>query len=98
LRCDGSTGIPSLMQLDSIRMLDPGAGNTLSLPGDKKISVIVTSDYSTNMLTGAGKNIIVQDATAGIEVRFTAAHSFAMGTLLEINVSGQELSTFNGVL
>jgi hypothetical protein len=98
LRCDGSTGIPVLMQMDSIRMLDPGAGNLVYLPGDKKIVVTVTSNFSTNMLTGAGKNIYVQDNTAGIQIRFSAAHSFAIGTQLEINVSGMELSTFSGVL
>ena len=98
LRCDGSTGIPSLMQMDSIRLLDPGAGNLAYLPGDKKIIVTVTSNYSTNMLTGAGKNIYVQDNTAGIQIRFSAAHSFAIGTKLEINVSGMELSTYSGVL
>jgi hypothetical protein len=98
LRCDGSTGVPVLMQLDSIRMLDPGAGNLIYLPGDKKIVVTVTSNYSTNMLSGAGKNIYVQDDHAGIQMRFSAAHSFAIGTKLEINVSGLELSTFSGVL
>lgn len=98
LRCDGSTGIPTLMTLDSIRLLDPGAGNLISLPGDKKIIVTVTSNYATAMLTGAGKNIYVQDNKAGIQIRFTAAHTFAIGTKLEINVSGMELSTYSGVL
>ena len=98
LRCDGSSGVPSLMPLDSIRLLDPGAGSLVDLPGDKKINVIVISDYSTNMLGGGGRNIYVQDGTAGIQIRFSAAHSFAVGTNLEINVSGMELSTFSGVL
>ena len=98
LRCDGSTGIPVSMQMDSIRLLDPGAGSLVYLPGDKKVVVTVTSNYSTNMLTGAGKNIYVQDNTAGIQIRFTASHTFAIGTKLEINVSGMELSTYSGVL
>ena len=98
LRCDGSTGIPTLMAMDSIRLLDPGAGNLIYLPGDKKIIVTVTSNYATLMLTGAGKNIYVQDNKAGIQIRFTAAHTFAIGTKLEINVSGMELSTYSGVL
>jgi len=97
LRCDGSTGIPDLMQLDSIRMLDPGA-NVTYLPGDKKIVVTVTSNYATGMLTNT--SAYVQDATAAIEIHFKYpdVHSFGVGTKLEINVSGMELSTYNGVL
>ena len=95
LRCDGSTGIPVLMPLDSIRLLDPGASLTY-IPGDKKIIVTVTSNFAASMLTG--KNAYVQDATAGMLIRFDATHSFAIGSRLEINVSGIELSTFGGVL
>jgi hypothetical protein len=96
-RCNGGSGNLSLMQLDSIRMMDtqPGTG-VYALPIDKKIHVTVTSDYTTNMLTG--KNCYVQDATAGIQIRFSATHNFAKGTVLDIDVSGAELSTFAGVL
>jgi hypothetical protein len=98
VRCDGSTGNALLMPLDSVRMLDPGAGNVLYLPGDKKIEVVVTSNYSTNMLGGGGNNIYVQDNTAAIQIRFDDPHTFAIGTKLEINISGMELSTYSGVL
>jgi hypothetical protein len=96
IRCNGGTGNLQLMPLDSIRMLDPGAGNVLALPADKKITVTVTSDYTTGMITS--KNIYAQDATAGIQIRFTTAPSFAKGTILDIDVSNMELSTFTGVL
>jgi hypothetical protein len=98
LRCDGGTGNPNLTTVDSIRMLDPGAGNQIYLPADKKIEVTVTSDYSTNMLTGNGKNIYVQDGTAAILIFFNDPHAFAVGTKLEINVSGGKLNTYSGVL
>ena len=97
IRCDGSTGIPSLMEMDSIRLLDPGASLTY-LPTDKYVHVVVTSDYSKSMLGVNSKNMYCQDATAGIQVRFSAAHTFPIGTVLDINVSGMELSTFSGVL
>ena len=96
LRCNGGTGNLVNMQMDSIRMLDPGAANVTQLPADKKIRVTVTSDYTTGMLTS--KNCYVQDATAGIQIRFSGTHSFAKGTVLDIDVSSAELSTFTGVL
>lgn len=95
LRCNGSTGQTSVMPIDSIRLLDPGAGIAYA-PLDRKIRGVVTSNYSTAMLTG--KNIYFQDGTSGIQIRFTATHSFAVGTQLDINVSGVEISTFGGVL
>lgn len=95
VRCDGSTGVPTQMPVDSVRLLDPGAGVTY-LPGDKFIRVVVTTDYSTSMITA--KNMYCQDATGAIQVRFTASNTFAVGTELDINVSGMELSTFAGVL
>lgn len=95
LRCDGSSGNPVYMPLDSIRLLDPGS-NPTALPGDKFIRVIVTSDNSTNMINN--RNIYCQDQTAGIQVRFSGTHNFAIGTQLQINVSGQELSNYLGVL
>ncbi len=94
VRCDGSTGNLVLMPLDSIRFQDNG--DTTYLPTDKKIIVTVTSNYSTAMVTS--KNAYVQDGTAGMLIRFDATHTFAVGTLLEIKVSGNELSTYTGVL
>jgi hypothetical protein len=42
--------------------------------------------------------LILQDASGGIAVRLTADHTFALGEEIEINVSNQELSEFNGLL
>lgn len=94
IRCDGTNGQTVVMPIDSIRMLY--SGTNTNAPTGKKIRATVISDYSTTMING--QNIYVQDATAGIQVRFTAAHSFAKGTILEINVSGQQISEFHGVL
>ncbi|MFM2136865.1 MAG: hypothetical protein RL021_2265 [Bacteroidota bacterium] len=95
LRCDGSSGVPVYTTLDTIRGFDPGT-NVVLLPGDRFIRVIVTSDNSTNMINN--QNLYCQDQTAGIQIRFTAPHSFPLGTELEIKVGGMELSNYRGVL
>jgi DNA/RNA endonuclease YhcR with UshA esterase domain len=95
VRCDGSTGNPVLVDLDSIRSFDPGTA-VATLPGDWMIRVVVTSDNTTNMTNN--QNMFCQDQTAGIQIRFSAPHSFALGTELEIRVGGMELSNYRGVL
>ena len=96
IRCDGTTGQTTLTTLDSIRALDPGAANIAYAPAGRKISGVVTSSYATSMITS--KNIYIQDGTAAIQIRFSAAHTFAKGTQVEINISGVEISTYGGVL
>ena len=41
---------------------------------------------------------MIQDGSAGIVVRFDADHNFPLGQQLQIDVTGQELSEFNGLL
>lgn len=96
IRCNGSTGQITQMPIDSLRLLDPGAGNTATAPVDRKIKGVVISSYATNMITS--KNLYIQDGTAAIQVRFTANNTFAVGTEIEINISDAEISTFSGVL
>lgn len=84
-----------VMPLDSIRLLDPGTGNVI-LPFNRKISVTVTSDYSTVMTNN--QNIYAQDNTGGILVRFDAPHNFPVWTLLEIDISNINLINYNGIL
>ncbi len=90
-RCDGTFGQTTLTTLDSVRNWLGG-----SIPSARRIKGIVTSDYSTGMLTGS--NIYLQDATAGIYIHFNATHAYAIGTELEIVVSGYGVSTYNGVV
>ncbi|MBK8703182.1 MAG: nuclease [Saprospiraceae bacterium] len=90
----GGGGDPELIDLDDLRALFTGA--TTSAPALKKIKGVVISDRINNNTTT--RNVVVQDATAGIVVRFTADHTYSMGDEIEINVSGQELSEFNGLL
>ena len=96
IRCNGSTGQITQIAIDSLRLLDPGAGNTAIAPTDRKIKGIVISNYATNMITS--RNLYIQDGTAAIQVRFTANNTFAVGTEIEINITDAEISTFAGVL
>ncbi|MBS1654937.1 MAG: hypothetical protein JSU05_08840, partial [Bacteroidetes bacterium] len=47
-----------------------------------------------------GQNLVLQQGNglAGILVRFDATHSFNLGDSIDVNVSQQELSEFNGLL
>lgn len=95
VNCDGgSGGILELITLKNVRASFPGTQTNVA--DNKKIRATVISDKD-NMNT-TGRNVHVQDATGGIVIRFTANHSFAVGDELEINVSGQELSEFDGLL
>ena len=71
-------------------------GSATSVNGNYKITGIVISDASTNNLNSF--NVVIQDGTAGIVVRFDAAHSFALGDSIVVNVTGQSLSEYNGLL
>lgn len=95
LRCDNSTGFPTLASLDSIRPLY--LGTPINMP-NLVINVTVISNYSTNMLGVNSRNMYAQEDSTGIQLRFDAAPTFAVGSKLEINIYGSQLSTFNDVL
>jgi hypothetical protein len=67
-------------------------------PNGKRITGVVISDRSTNNLNG--RNIYLQqgDGLSGIVVRFDANHTFNLGDSIDVNVTGMELSEFNGLL
>ena len=72
------------------------AGSTTNVSGAAIIKGIVISDKDN--LNIVGQNLFIQDETAGIAVRFTGNHNFAVGTELEIDVSGVQLNQFQGLL
>ena len=84
IRCDGTTGALTQMPIDSLRMLYTGA--TTTCPTGRKIKGIVISDLVNKNIDP--KNMVIQDGNAGI----------AMGAEVEVRVSGQELSEYNGLL
>ena len=72
------------------------SGSTTQIPNDKYIKGIVISDKDN--LNIHGYNLQMQDASGGITVRFDANHSFSIGDEISVNVGGQELSEFDGLL
>ncbi|MBL7776674.1 MAG: hypothetical protein JNK66_00105 [Chitinophagales bacterium] len=92
VRCGGvvtaSDGIMGVRQLWS--------GSDVVMPTGKKISGIVISD---NVNANCDpKNLVIQDSTGGVVVRFTANHSFLVGDSVEVDVSGLTLTSYNGLL
>jgi len=88
-RCDAT-----ITSISSIR--GQFTGSPTSVSGNSVIQGVVTSDKDN--LNTAGRNLFIQDESGGIMVRFTGDHNFSMGAELQIDVSGQELSQFQGLL
>lgn len=91
-RCSGVGG--ELMNISAVRVLF--TGSTTSAPADRKIRGIVISDRVANNLNG--RNLYLQDESGGIVVRFTANHAFNLGDAIEVEISDEEISEFNGLL
>jgi hypothetical protein len=93
-RCGGGGGPTTLVSIATTRGYF--SGTTTNAPNGKKIKGIVTSSSAGGNTDP--KNMVIQDATAGIVVRFTATHAFLLGDEVEVDISGQELSEFAGLL
>ncbi len=94
-RCSGGgTGKEELITIKEVRDLFK-AGTTAG-PANRKIKGIVISDKDNG--NWDNRNMVLQDETGGIAVRFRNNHSFALGQEVEVVVSSQELSEFNGLL
>ncbi|HMO60858.1 MAG TPA: DUF5689 domain-containing protein [Ferruginibacter sp.] len=93
-RC--GAGPVTLMNTAELRALY--TGTTTAVPAGRKITGVVISDRLTNNITTS--NLVIQQGNglAGVLVRFSGTHSFNLGDSIDVNVSGQELSTFNSML
>lgn len=78
----------------SVRSLFTGSQTTVG--SGKSIKGIVTSDRSFANIDG--RNMVIQDSSAAIVVRFSSNHTFSLGDEVAVNISGQRLSEFNGLL
>lgn len=93
----GNVVDPGSSELISIRTLRSAfSGTTTTAPAGKKIRGVVISDKDN--INWDGRNLVIQDTSGGIVVRFTANHTFTLGQEVEVNVGGKELSEFNGLL
>lgn len=90
----GGGGNATLITLAELRSSFQ-SGSTAA-PANSKVRGVVISDR-TNLNT-TDRNLVLQDASGGIVVRFAANHNFALGEELEINTGSLELSTFFGLL
>lgn len=93
-RCNASSGNESLVTIKSLRD-QFNAGNP-TIGSKLKIKGVVISDKANNNLDS--KNVVIQDATAGITVRFDATHSFNMNDEIEVVVSNLEMSEYNKLI
>lgn len=93
-RCGGGNTGGELMSILDLRTAF--AGGATAGPEGKKIRGLVISDRVAGNWTG--RNLVVQDGTAGIVVRFGDNHNFSLGDEIEVNVSARELSEFEGLL
>lgn len=89
----GGTGTATLATIASIRAMFSGNGAKLQ---DKYIEGVVISDKDGKNMNS--QNLAIQDATGGIIIRFSAAHSYAMGEKLKITFNGDSLTKFNQVM
>ncbi len=86
----GSSAVET--KLSDIRAI--GAGNMIG--NDIKIKGIVISDKNT--LNIVDQNLVIQDTSGGIVLRFSSAHSYNLGDELEVIVSNLTVSEFNGLM
>lgn len=94
IRCNGSGGTPVLINIADVRNLY--SGSTINVNGSYFIQGVVTSDRTTSNING--RNLYIQDNTGAICVRFAANHTFNVGDSLYIDISGQSLGEFSGLL
>lgn len=96
VRCAGAGtgGGGQLISVADLRALHKGT--TLSIPADRKIKGVVISDRVAGNTDP--RNVVIQDGAAGVVVRFKSNHELNLGQEVEVTVSGQELSEFNGLL
>jgi DNA-directed RNA polymerase subunit E'/Rpb7 len=92
-RCGAGTGTEPKFTIKQIR--ETFKGTTTSAP-ESFIQGVVISDLTNKNINN--RNLVIQDGSAGILVRFAAVHNFQLGQEIKIAITGAELSEFNGWL
>lgn len=94
---DGGVTPPTPGEKTYISVAQLRAKGETTVTEDVYAKVTVVSDKDGGNSTSL-KNIVVSDATAGITIRFAANSDLAIGTELELNLKGAQLSKYNGLL
>jgi DNA/RNA endonuclease YhcR with UshA esterase domain len=89
----GGSGNETKLNIMDLRNQFTGTAVTI---GSHFIEGTVISDKSTANINS--QNIVIQDATGGILVRFSAAHSFNLGDVVKIIITGNSLDEFRKTL
>ena len=71
-------------------------GSDRTIPAGSDIEGIVISDLSNLNITA--NNVVIQDATGGIVVRFNTANPYTLGQKVHFNISNQTLTSYNGLV
>lgn len=71
-------------------------GSDVTIPSGKTVKGIVISDHTSGSTDP--KNMVIQDSTGGIVIRFNANHSFAIGQEVSVDLSGLNLTSYNGLI
>jgi hypothetical protein len=87
-------GTGTLMSVQAVRTLYPTCGGAFAA-GTKIRGVVISDRANANI---DPKNLVLQNGNSGIVVRFTATHSFNLNDSLEINIGGDSLVSFSGLL
>ena len=97
-RCDGSGGGGGTVDGDQVDISSIKAlfANGTTTGPDGFIEGVVISDVASE--NTPIRNMVIQDGTGGIIVRFSAAHTFPIGQKLKVATNGVEISEFNGGL
>jgi hypothetical protein len=86
-------GTGSLMSVGAIRSLFT---SPTTFVNGTKVRGVVISDKTNGNITS--KNMVLQDGTSGILVRFQSNNTFSLNDSIQIDLSGDSLTSFNGLL
>ena len=85
-----------LVDIADVRALYQGSNVTVSEDWYIRATVISNVDLNNG---SSKKNIVMQDGTAGIMVRLTQdEEAFKLGDVVEVNIQGQSLENYNGLI
>jgi DNA/RNA endonuclease YhcR with UshA esterase domain len=87
-------GTGSLMNLADIRLLYTGCGTTFAT-GTKIRGTVISDKLTTNI---TGNNLVMQDGSGGMAIRFTSPNTFALNDSIEINITGDSLTNYQGLM
>lgn len=90
-RCDGGGQLISLKDLRAMYN-----GTTIQISEPLKIQGTVISDAANENI--ASRNLVIQDGTGGMYIRFTSNHGLQLGEQVEISIEGSELSLYSDLL